>query len=110
MENFVNCSNLWSLDINIDKTKILFFGDRPRRDRNIIVQGQIFEVVETFKYLGVILSKNRRHVIEQARKALFSLCVKIRNLDLPIDCQLKLFDNTVAPFCCMAVKYGDLEN
>ena len=56
-ENCVNCSKLWNLDINIDKSKMLVFGDRPRRDRNSLVQGHIFEFVETFKYLGVFFLK-----------------------------------------------------
>ena len=34
---------------------------------------------------------------QQVCKALFSLYRKIRNLDLPIDCQLKLFDSTIVP-------------
>jgi len=50
-----------------------------------------------------LFSKNRsflqtkQHAVEQSRKALFCLYRKIRNLDLPIDCQLKLCDNTVLP-------------
>ena len=28
---------------------------------------------------------------------MFSLLQKIRNLDLPIDCQIKLFDSTILP-------------
>ena len=51
-------------------------------------------------------------MVEHARKALFCLlCVKIRNVCLPLDCQLKLFDNTVAPILCYACEvwgYGDL--
>ena len=39
----------------------------------------------------------KKHIVEQARKALHSLYRKIRNLDLPIDCQLKLFDSTILP-------------
>ena len=73
--------------------------------------------MDSFKYLDVIFSKNRRfvqakaHQSEQARKALFSLYFKIRNLDLPLDCQLKLFDNTVVPILLYGSEiwgYGDL--
>ena len=49
--------------------------------------------------------------LEQARKALFSLYKKIRNLDLSIDCQLKLFDNTVLSiltYVCEVWGFGDL--
>jgi len=41
-----------------------------------------------------IISQTKKHVIEQSRKALYCLYRKNKNLDLPIDCQLKLFDNT----------------
>ena len=73
-------------------------------------------MVEAYKYLGVMFSKTRsfnikKHVVEQARKALFSLYQKIRNLDLPSDCQIKLFDNTVLPiltYACEVLGFGDL--
>ena len=41
--------------------------------------------------------QTKAHIVEQARKTLFGLNRKIRNLELPIDCQLKLFDNTIIP-------------
>ena len=53
---------------------------------------------------------SKLHVIQQARKALFSMYVKIRILNLPLDCQLKLFDNTVVPillYACEICGYGD---
>ena len=91
------------MDINVDKTKILVFGDRPGRNRDIVIKNKRFEIVDTFKYLGIVFSKNRKfakarsYVSEQAKKALSSLYVKIRKLNLPLDCKPKLFDNTVVP-------------
>ena len=75
-------------------------GDRVNRQRNIILRNNRIEVLNEFKYLGVILNKNRKFTsmkkhVEQAKRALFSLYRKIRNLDLSIECQLKLFDNTI---------------
>ena len=35
--------------------------------------------------------------MEQARKALYYLYTRINNLNLPIDLQLKLFDQTIVP-------------
>ena len=67
--------------------------------------------------LGFIFNKNRKfspmkkHVVNQARKALFCLYTKIRNLDLSIACQLKLFDNLVVPiltYGCENWGVGDL--
>jgi len=76
---FVDYCKMWNLNINVAKTKIMVFGDSMRQSRNIVVQNMHFEVVNTFKYIGVIFSKNRRflvakqHSVDQARKALFSL-------------------------------------
>ena len=117
LESFSDYCVTWKLDINVDKTKILVFGDRPKRNRDIFIKNKRFEIVDTFKYLGIVFSKNRKfakakcHVSDQAKKALFSLYVKIRNLNLPLDCQLKLFDNTVVPlllYGCEIWGFGDL--
>jgi len=48
---------LWKLNINYDKTKILVFGDRNRRNRNIVVDNHEIETVDSFKFLGVMFSK-----------------------------------------------------
>ena len=101
--DFVSYCNEWKLTINPDKTKIMVFDERIKKAHNIKINGRAIEEVDTFKYLGVLFSKTRsffktkQHVAEQAGKAMFSLLKKIRNLDLPIDCQLKLFDSTILP-------------
>ena len=54
-----------------------------------------------FKYLGVISSRNRhfhqtkKHNTEQAKKAIYVLFKRIRNLNIPIDLQLYLFDHVI---------------
>ena len=69
----------WKLNINYNKTKVLVFGDRVNRQRNIILRNNRIDVLNEFKYLGVILNTNRKftsmnkHVVEQAKRALFSL-------------------------------------
>ena len=74
-------------------------------------------MVEGYRYLGVMFSKTRSfklaktHLVEQSRKALFSLYQKIRNLDLPINCQIKLFDNIGLPiltYACEVWGFVDL--
>jgi len=53
----------------------------------------------------------KTQVVNQARKAMFCLYKKIRNLCLPIDCQLKLFDSTSLPmltYGCEVWGFGDL--
>ena len=76
---FTNHCSPWKLNINYDKTKILVFGDRTRRNRNIGVDHHEIETVDSFKFLGVMFSKNRKfamaktHVVIQARKLLEKL-------------------------------------
>ena len=67
------CCN-WKLEINFEKTKIMVFGDKFKRNRFFSVNGKQIEVVDSFKYLGIIFSKNRQfasaknHLCEQAKK------------------------------------------
>ena len=59
--------------------------------------------VKEFKYLGVLFTQNGRFVqnikkiSELACKAMYLLRKRIVNLQLPVDCQLKLFDQTIVP-------------
>ena len=49
-----------------------------------------------FQYTGSVkIAKNK--LVEQSQKALYAVYYKIRNLRLPIDLQLKIFDSLVAP-------------
>ena len=65
---------------------------------------------------GVIFSKSgsflnmRKHIIEQANKAMYLLIFRANNLDLPIDLQIKLFDNTVLPILLYACDVWGFEN
>ena len=95
----------------------MVFGDSIRQQRNTVVQNMHVDVVISFKYIGVVFTKNRgflaakQHSIEQARKALFSLYTKIRNICLPVDSQLILFDNSGVPILLYAYEvwgYSDL--
>jgi hypothetical protein len=54
------------------------------------------EYTDCFSYLGVIFYYNgsfvhtKKKLVEQAQKALYAVYYKIRNLQLPIDLQLKM--------------------
>ena len=60
-------------------------------------------LTDKYHYLGVTFSCNgsflqaRKHVAQQASKALFALYKKSNNSDLPLDLVIKLFDHTVLP-------------
>ena len=45
----------------------------------------------------VILLMVRKRLIVQSQKALYSVYYKIRNIKIPIDLQLKIFDALAAP-------------
>ena len=54
-------------------------------------------------YLGVTFThnaffiKHKKHLLEQGRKAMFSVLRKTRKLNLPVDMQLQMFDCMVVP-------------
>ena len=52
----------------------------------------------------------RKHIAEQARKALYYLYTRINNLHLPIDLQIKLFDQTIVPILTYGSEVFGFEN
>ena len=105
----IYCSQ-WKLEVNHENTKVVIFGDKSKHPSLIKFNYQPREVVGCF----VVLPKSRsfyqtkKHVVEQAQKALFGLYRKIRNLELPLDCQLKLFDNTIIAILTYGCGFGDM--
>lgn len=101
----------WKLKINISKTKIIIFNKgkrKPSQDKFLINEQEI-EVVEKYKYLGVILTYNGNlkhaadHMYAKGLKAVFGLKNKILDLDLAnVKLKLKLFDSLIKPI----VTYG----
>ena len=50
----------------------------------------------TFTY-NVSFTKHKNHLLEQGRKAMFSILRKTKKLNLPVDMQLQMFDCMVVP-------------
>ena len=96
------CKN-WKLTVNASKTKIIAFGNIRGRVPEFKISGHTLEVVDEYKYLGIYLSQTwlfvaaKRHISEQANKALYALLKKSKTLGLPSDLQLDLFNKTVKP-------------
>lgn len=113
---FFEYSKTWKLDINFEKTKILIFGTRNDDRFNFKLGVNAIATCTEFKYLGVIFAKSRsfykarKHNVEQARKALHLLYKRIRNLNLPIDLQLQLFDHTILPIALYSCEVWGFEN
>ena len=107
----------WKLQVNFEKSKVLVFGDRASNNRKVSIGNYTIETVREFNYLGVIFCRSRsfaaakKYAIQQAMKAMFSLFQKIRNLNLSVECQLKLVDTMVVPvllYSCEVWGFGDL--
>lgn len=108
MQNLLNVFSdyckLWKLEVNLSKTKTVIFSKRKfRPPLRLKLDGKELEYTDCFSYLGVIFYYNgsfvhtKKKLVEQAQKALYAVYYKIRNLQLPIDLQLKIFDSLVAP-------------
>ena len=73
------------------------------KNYNFTYKDNIIEDVEKYKYLGIFFGRSgscasaKKHIAEQANKALFALMKKSRHLDLPIDIQIDLFNKTIKP-------------
>lgn len=79
-------------------------------------KGEIIENVKEFKYLGIVLSrtgsfsKAKKHLCEQAQKAMYGVIRKIRNFNLPLNCQFDLFDKVVLPVLLYGCEIWGFEN
>ena len=116
LDMFYEYSELWHLSINSDKTKIMIFGTRQDELFNFNLGGQKIDICTGVKYLGVIFSRNRhfhqtkKHNFEQARKAMHVFFKRIRNLDIPIDLQLYIFDHVILPIALYGCEIWGFEN
>ena len=81
----------------------MIFGTPQDQHFNFKLGGHKIDICKDFKYLGVTFSRNRhfhqtkKHNVEQPMTAMHVLFKRIRNLDIPIDLQLYLFDHVILP-------------
>ena len=100
---FFEYSRQWKLNVNLNKTKILIFGIRNTDNLEFKPGDNKIDICDEFKYLGTVFTKRRsfykaiKHNVDHAKKALHLLYKRIRNLQIPIDLQIQLFDSTVLP-------------
>ena len=105
---------LWKLNINVTKTKIMYFGRKGNYD--FYLNNEQVEIVDSFKYLGVVFSRNGRFLnamndnIEKARKGLLSLRRTFREKIIPIDCQIEMFDKVIEPILLYGCEIWGMEN
>ena len=112
---FLEYTKLWKLDVNYLKTKVMIFGFRNLVNFRFELDGNTIEIVDTFKYLGVYFSKSRtfykaqKHCYDQGKKAMH-LLKRIHTLNIPLDLQLKLFDDTIVPILLYGSEVWGFEN
>ena len=102
---FSDYCDKWRLTVNTSKTKIIIFNSRGRQKQNtkFTLKGSEIEITNEYKYLGIYFSQSgafataKKHIVEQANKAVFSLIKNIKRLSLPYDIQIDLFDKTIKP-------------
>ena len=84
--------NMWQLEINIKKCKVVIFNSAGRRlcGPQFLFQGKIMEFAQSYCYLGLELTCGgtfkaaRNNLIDKANKAMFPLRSLIAQFKLPI--------------------------
>jgi len=100
----------------LTKTKIIVFGTNKPKQFSFKFGNESIEIISKYKYLGVVFASTgsyihaKKHLIEQANKALFYIYARVQNLDIPFDLLLELFDNTVTPILCYRSEIWGYEN
>ena len=115
---FENYCTAWKLSVNTSKTNIkIFSGGRLAKDQKFYFNGYKLDTLSEYKYLGILLARSgafakaKKHIIDQANSAPFSLQRKIRSLNLLIDIQIEIFNKTIRLillYGCEIWGYGNL--
>ena len=100
LQIFENYCNTWTLKVNIIKTKVVVFSRGVVRK-----QMQFYLIILLLKWQKNICSvvmvdyvkQFSKRLAGQASRSMFAVFTIIRKLEIPIDCQLKLFDQLVLP-------------
>ena len=112
--DYCNEHDEWKLKINVEKTKSMIIG-KCRNKLNFILNDSVIENVTFYKYLSVFFSQKwkftycMKQLVQIEKKTVFALCKKILLLNLSIDCQLKLFDQTILPILTYACEIWGFE-
>ena len=94
----------WKLYININNTKILIFHKGGRLNLNCewVYNGNNIDVVNTFNYLGIVLSSGGSFIhatqtlAGKALRAMSSLFRITKPMEVPVNVNFDLFDTYVA--------------
>ena len=95
----------WNLKVNVDKTKIVVFqkGGNLIRNEKWTYNGEETEIVNSFNYLGMVVSsggtfiKATSMLAGKALKAMNALFSIKKHMQVPINIMFNLFDSFVQP-------------
>ena len=95
-------SCIWYIKVNTDKTKVMVVEKGRKIDDNLYYNDSLLEVVDNFKFLGVMLYRNdswnrkQKCLSEYGSFALHNLNRLFQNITLFYEENIKLFDSLVA--------------
>ena len=100
----------WNLSVNSDKTKIMVFRKDGRLSYNEhwFYNGIELEIVNQFNYLGLVFTPGgsfmqaTKTLSGKALRAMCSLLSITRNMEVPLNIMLNLFDSFVCSILCYA--------
>ena len=110
--------DMWKLTVNTSKTKIVVFSKSRNNQYNFSYKNEPIDVVEEYKYLGVMFHKNgsftksKSYIAQQATRAVYSLIRNANRLNLPIDLQIDIFNKTIKPILLYGAEtwgFGNLD-
>ena len=100
LNTFNDYCNLWKLNVNFNKTKVMIFGFRNTDNfQQFYIGHNAISIGDEYKYSGFIFTitcsfyKAIKHNVEQTKKQFICL----NSLQIPIDLQLQLVDHTILP-------------
>ena len=107
----------WKLQVNTSKTEIVIFSKgKSKKSYKFTFNNNKVNTVDSFKYIGVYFNYNgsfiyhKKFIFSQAQKAFFALLKKSKELELPVDILLDLFDYLVLPILTYGCVIWGYEN
>lgn len=104
IDSLQNYCQTWKLQLNTDKTKIMIFSNKKVKYPKFLFNGNEIEIVDEYKYLGILLTYNgnlkhaANYLYNKSLKAIFALKSKILDYKaITPKLQMKLFDTLIRP-------------
>ena len=97
LNEFNNYCQTWKLKININKPKAVVFGARNTNAYQFKLGDAIVEITDKYKYIGIYFSQSRsflnarKHIVEQAKKAMYLLFFPNQQSEPPHRLAVKTF-------------------